>query len=239
MPRRIIQLANQEFYHIIKRGIDGRKIFPDSEDYLRCINSLLVFNDKELTPWQYRTFWSKRSPESLAHSNYAPKTPLIEIHAFALMPNHLHLLVRQIIEKGIQIFMQKLGGFSRYFNRKYERKGTLFQDRYKIIHIEAESQLKNNFVYIHTNPIALVEPEWKDWKVKNPSKAINFLEKEYRWTSLGDYLGKQNFPRVATRDFFLELLGGEKGVREEIHSWIEFKNEIFKDEEKLREIQFE
>jgi len=239
MPKRIIQPANQEFYHIIKRSIDNRLIFSNPEDCLRAINSLLVFNDKELTPWEHRIFWSKRSPESLASGNYTPKTPLIEIHAFCLMPNHIHLLVRQLIEKGIQIVMQKFGGFSRYFNKKYKREGTLFQDRYKIVHIEDEVQLKNTFVYIHTNPVALVEPNWKKWEIKNPSKTINFLEKKYRWTSLWDYLGKKNFPQVITRDFFLELLGGKKGIKQEISSWIEFKNDVFENREKLEEFILE
>lgn len=223
MPRRKIQITNGEFYHIVKRGVEERKIFLDEEDYFRFINSLLVFNDKMPAPWQSRAFWNQRAPDSLAKSGYKPKVPLVEIHAFVLMPNHFHLLVRQLIENGIAILMQKLGGFTYYFNKKNKRTGTLFQDRYKIIHIESEEQLKNNFVYIHTNPIALVESEWKDWKVKNPDEAINFLE-EYYWSSYRDYLEKTNFPSVTERIFFLRLFNGEEGIKKEVNSWILFKS---------------
>ena len=129
------------------------------------------------------------------------------------MPNHFHLLVQQLTEKGIEFFMQKIGGYSRFFNKKYRRAGTLFQDRYKIVHIKTEDQLKNNFVYIHTNPVGLIEPEWKEWKVRDAGKAIRFLEEEYSWSSHQDYLGKRNFPSITNREFFLNLFGGERNKR--------------------------
>jgi len=223
MPRRKTQLVSREFYHIVKRGVEEREIFLDDEDRFRFINSLLVFNDKMPAPWQSRIFWHQRAPDSLSRGDYKPKIPLVEIHAFTLMPNHFHLLVRQLIENGIAILMQKLGGYSYYFNKKYERGGTLFQDRYKIIHVNIQEQLKNNFVYIHTNPVALIEPKWKEWKVQNPQKAIKFLEEEYCWSGYWDYIGKRNFPSVTKRDFFLKLFGGVEGIKKETESWISFK----------------
>lgn len=223
MPRRKVQLVNGEFYHIVKRGTEEREIFLDDEDHFRFVNGLLVFNDKLPTPWQSRAFWHQRSPATLCRGGYQPKVPLVEIQAFALMPNHFHLLVRQLIENGIENFMQKIGGFSHYFNKKYGRTGTLFQDRYKIIHIETQEQLKNNFVYIQTNPVALIEPDWKDWRVKDPQKAIKFLEEEYLWSSYWDYLGKKNFPSVTQRNFFLRLFSNEKEIKKEIDTWISFK----------------
>jgi len=223
MPIRKEQLVNGEFYHIVKKGIEGREIFLDKEDHFRFINSLLVFNDKSPVPWQSRAFWHQRDPAALGLS-YKQKNPLIEIHAFVLMKNHFHLLVRQLIENGIVEFMQKTGGYVWYFNKKYGRAGPLFQGRYKIKRIESEPQLKNNFVYIATNPVGIIEPEWKSWKVNNPQKAIQFLEDEYRWSSYWDCLGKHNFPAVTTQDFFLKLFGGEKGIKTEIDSWVSSKS---------------
>jgi len=223
MPRRKVQIINGEFYHIVKRGTEERKIFLDDEDRFRFINSLLVFNDKFPAPWQMRAFWHQRNPATLSRGDYRPKFPLIEIHAFVLMPNHFHLLVRQLIDKGIEIFMQKIGGFSRFFNKKYERKGTLFQDRYKIVHIKNENQLKNNFIYIHTNPLSLIDPQWKEWKVKDPRRAVQFLEEDYPWSSYWDYLGKRNFPSVVQKDFFLKLFSNGNEIKKEINSWILFK----------------
>lgn len=227
MPLRTVQLISGEFYHIINRGVDDRKIFLDDEDRLRFVNALLVFNDLAPTKWEWRGFWSQRDPSSLVHT-YKPERRLVEIHAFVLMPNHFHLLVRQIEENGIILFMKKLGGYCYYFNKKYNRKGSLFQGRYKAILIQNEDRLINTFVYIHTNPIELVEPLWKkEWAVKSYGKAVNFLENQYKWTSYWDYLGKTNFPHLIYKDFFEKLMGGKEGIQEAIIDWIKFKHKNF------------
>lgn len=225
MPKRETELINGEFYHIIERGNDRRKIFLDNEDRLRFINSLLVFNDTEPSPWQSRAFW-KNQKESLI-MNYQPKHPLIEIHAFALMDNHFHLLVRQLTEDGIANYTRKLGGYVCYFNRKYKRTGSLFEGRYRAKLIQSETQLRNTFIYIKTNPVEMVEPEWKSWKVNKPLEALNFLEKNYRWSSCWDYLGKNNFSSLIEKDFFLKLFDGEKNIKNEINSWISSKSSNF------------
>ncbi len=223
MPLRKVQLVNGEFYHIVKRGTDKRKIFLDDEDRLRFINSLLVFNDQNPVPWESRGFWHQRGPSSLVTSVYKVENPLVEIHVFTLMENHFHLLVRQIVEHGITTYMRKLGGYSYYFNQKHKRMGSLFEGRYKIKLIETDAQLKNNFVYIHTNPVEIIEQRWKDEIVKSPQKAIEFLEKEYRWSSYWDYLGKQNFPSLTNRNFFLEVFGGAQEIKKQIDAWVLFK----------------
>jgi putative transposase len=47
------------------------------------------------------------------------------------MPNHYHLLIKQLVENGITQFIKKLNiGYAKYFNNNYERKGTLFEGRY-------------------------------------------------------------------------------------------------------------
>ena len=221
MPIRKTQLVNGEFYHIINRGIDKRKIFLDDKDYFRFINSLLVFNDKGSTQWHSSSFWQQKGSSCLV--DYKSKNPLIEICAFALMENHFHLLVRQLSEGGIVAFMNKLGGYSAFFNKKYERTGSLFEGRYKIKLIKTDEQLKNTFVYIHTNPVEIVEARWKDWRVENSQEAIEFLENKYRWSSYWDYLDKENFPSLISQDFFLKLFGGKEDVKRQIDSWILFK----------------
>ena len=147
------------------------------------------------------------------------------------------------MDNGISILMNKIGGYSYYLNKKYQRIGTLFQDRYKAKLIKTENQLRNNFVYICTNPVSIIERGWKKWRVENPKKAINFLENKYRWGSYWDYIGKPNFPKVTNREFFLELFRGEKGIKNEIDSWINFKSETLKgfieDSETIKNLIFE
>jgi len=227
MPIRKVQLVNGEFYHIVKRGVDKRKIFLDDEDRLRFINSLLVFNDELPSPWISRFFWknqempNQRGPSSLI--SYRPKEPLVKIYAFVLMDNHFHLLLSQIVDGGITKYMRKIGGYAYAFNKKYDRTGTLFEGRYKIKRIKSDSQLENNFVYIITNPVEILESGWKENKVNNPEEAISFLENKYRWTSYWDYLGNRNFPTLTNRDFFNKLFGGKENIQKTINDWIFFK----------------
>ena len=143
--------------------------------------------------------------------------------AFALMPNHFHLIIREIIDRGISYYMQKMGGYTGYFNKQYNRKDTLFGSAYKCIEIKSDAQLFAVFNYVHTNPVELIEPLWKKQQVKNPNKAINFLEDKYKSSSCRDYIGVPTFPNVINRKFFLEFFGGEENCKKEIENWIKFK----------------
>ena len=122
--------------------------------------------------------------------------------------------------------MSKVGtGYGGYFNRKYGRKGYVFQNRFLTVHIKNNEQLKTVFVYIHTNPLSLTEPKWKEIGIRNPKKAIEFLE-NYKWSSYPDYIGKKNFPSVTKRDFVLQSMDGEQGCKNFVDGWIKYKKEI-------------
>jgi putative transposase len=169
------------------------------------------------------------------------RDPLVEVLAFCLIPNHIHLLVRQLKEGGISKFIQKIAsGYAAYFKKKYgiKMKGHFFQDRFGAIHIKTEDQLRVVFVYIYTNPTLLVEPEWKEKGVKEPDKVIKFLE-EYKWSSYSDYLGKKNFPSVGKREFMLKVMGGVEGCKEGVEEWIKHKAEIKKLMEKFSTLSLE
>lgn len=227
MPVRKVQFANDEFYHVVKRGVEQRNIFLDDDDRMRFLNSLFVFNSKEPALWNMRAFWHQRDPASLISKENKPEGPLVEIHAFALMDNHFHLLVKQLENNGISDFMNKLGGYSYYFNKKYERVGPLFQGRFRAILIKTDNQLKNAFVYVNTNPIGLIKPDWKEKGVKDPKRTVKFLE-NYKWSSYLDYLSGKNFSALLKTDFFTDLFGGSHGCKEEVESWIGHKVDVSK-----------
>ena len=155
-----------------------------------------------------------------------PKEPLVEILAFCFMPNHIHLLSKQLKDGGITKLMNKIGaGYGGYFNRKYQRKGYVFQNRFSAIHIQDDNQLKIVYVYIHTNPISLIEPKWKEKGIKNPEKAIEFLE-DYKWSSYPDYIGKKNFVSVTDRGLILEIINSEQACKELVDNWIRYKGTV-------------
>lgn len=141
------------------------------------------------------------------------------------MPNHIHLLLKQLKKSGISEFMRKMGGYVSYFNQKYKRKGHLFQNRYKDVHIEDDKHLKTEFVYVHTNPVSLIEPGWKEKGIKDLTKTIEFIEK-YEWSSYTDYIGGKNFPSLTSRDFMADSMGGTEGCRDFVNGWLEHKAEL-------------
>ena len=226
MPNKRPQLVNGEIYHIVLRGVGDSLIFKNVDDYYRGIFSLYEFNTT--TPVNIRESRKIRSKEKQLNRGQSSDTRdlLVEILAFYFMPNHVHLLVRQIKKKGITQFMRKFGtGYATYFNKKYNRKGHLFQNRFQAIHIKNNEQLKTVFVYIHTNGASLIEPKWKENGIANPKKAIKFLE-NYKWSSYPDYIGEKNFPSVTKRDFLLRVMGGKSGCRNFVESWIKYKKEL-------------
>ncbi len=232
------KLVNNEIYHIVIRGVGDSFIFKNEDDYYRAIFSLYEFNTT--TPIEIRKQREKRktAKRSGGLTSVDSRELLVEILAFWFMPNHIHLLLKQIRNNGITQFMQKLGtGYAAYFNKKYNRKGHLFQGRFRAVHIKNNEQLKTVFVYIHTNGVSLIEPKWKKRGIKNLPKVIKFLE-NYKWSSYPDYIGKKNFPSVTKRDFLFKIMGGENGCRNFINDWVKYKKEI-RDLNELNEIGIE
>ena len=234
MPRQPREFEIGNIYHIIKRGVDKRVIFAKPQDYSRFIIGLEFFNShNSIDLWSLIAGGSDPAKHSgvrpslvnrLEQKRKETPKPLTELLAFTLMTNHYHLIVREITKNGISAFMQKMGGYTSYFNKQYDRVGSLFQSRFKAIHIKSDNQLMSTFVYVHTNPIELKESQWKDLKVKDYQSAIKWLE-NYRWSSYLDYIGKQNFPTVTKRDYFSDLYGGINGCRQVVEDWIKFKAE--------------
>ncbi len=212
------------FYHILSRGVDKRKIFLDEEDYFRAIHDLFEFNDEEPAGDIYYIFQKQQYRDvgrpDIGRRERKPRKLLVNIHAFCLIPNHYHLLLSPVAENGIPLFMKKFnGGYAKYFNEKYERKGTLFEGRYKKIIIKDEAHFIHLPYYIHLNPLDLIMPEWRDGRLRGYKKALKFLQ-SYRWSSHLDYLGKKNFPSIINRELLLDFFGGHKGYEKSIKEWL-------------------
>lgn len=221
------QFTTGELYHIYNRGVEKREIFLNDKDRLRFIHDLWEFNDISPAP----KFINKKTGELPQYSeiespNIEPtknrkRDLLVEILAFCLMPNHFHLLLKQLVDGGIVKFMQKIGaGYAGYFNEKYERSGHLFQGRFKAIHLNNELYFLRLPYYIHANPIELIEPQWKERKIRNFAKTLRFIE-SYRWSSHLDYIGKRNFPSVISQEFLQKILGNDYSYRKGFKEFLE------------------
>lgn len=144
MARKVIPLVTGEIYHLYNRGADKCPIFKDKEDFLRFYRSMLLFNSQE--PAVNFSFANAHIDE------IKNKVPLVEVHAYSLLNNHFHFLVKQVAEGGISEYMKRLtGGYTSYFNEKYERSGVLFQGRYKKVHVTSQEQYQYLFAYVNEN----------------------------------------------------------------------------------------
>ena len=142
MPRVNIPLINNEIYHIYNRGVEKRIIFLEKSDYIRFYQSLTFFNTKKPTQ-NFRLAQSAKRDRGM---------PLVRIQAYCLLPNHFHLLLSQVVDGGISEFIKRLsGGYTNYFNEKYERTGALFGGTFKRVHVSTEAQKQYLFAYINEN----------------------------------------------------------------------------------------
>ena len=163
------EFANGEYYHIYNRGVDKREVFLDRNDYLRFIRSVKEFNGQNSIGSIFhlesrRKTLKALSASSLRHSMPSgQEQPLVAIICYCLNPNHFHFILRQETNDGISKFMHKLGmGYTNFFNKKYNRSGSLFQGRYKSIHINSNEYLLHLSVYVNANH-AIHDYKEKDW----------------------------------------------------------------------------
>ncbi len=125
MPRKARIDAPGALHHVIVRGIERGKIFRSDSDRQNFLNRL-----------------GKLIPET--HT---------DCFAWALIPNHVHLLLRTGSIPVSLLMSRLLTGYALWFNKKYQRHGQLFQNRYKSVLCQEEPYLKELVRYIHLNPL--------------------------------------------------------------------------------------
>lgn len=207
-----------ELWHALNRGVDGRDLFLEDRDYVRFVHNLYVFNDN--APASPNSGYFFKSMDLRNPYFERPRERLVEIHGWCLMKNHYHLLLSELVENGISLFIRKLNvGYANYFNERNRRKGTLFQGRTKKILVENDAQFNYILHYIHLNPLDYF-PGAEEWRVrshagiKNAKDALAHLD-TYRWSSYLDYVGKKNFPSILTTSLFRDALGQYSGALRE------------------------
>ena len=189
-------LATNENYHVFNKSVGHEEMFSGNRELKRMMelieyyqfNPGMSFSKHKLLPLEERKNF-------LLKIKSLPK--IVEIFAFALMPNHFHFLLKQLKEGGIRNFLSNIqNGYAKYFNIKNERSGTLFQKSFKAKRVANDEIFLHLSRYIHLNPITsyLIE-----------SKELS----SYPWTSYIYYLG-QNTRNLVNTKFLLKLLGSKE-----------------------------
>jgi putative transposase len=179
------------YYHIYNRGVEQRVIFRDERDYATFLRFLKEALSPPLTEEQKKQLSKSFTLKGQAFKGI-PRQPKnlhkqVELLAYALMPNHFHLLLRQKSKTAVKDLLQSVATrYSMYFNRRYKRTGKLFENVYKAIEIDSEPYLLHITRYIHLNP-------------KNHVKNLTDA-----YSSYPEYLKMRNSPWVKP-DFILAL----------------------------------
>lgn len=152
MTIRKVSLCNDQIYHIYSKSIAKYCIFRSENDFQRIKDTLRYYLNLE-TPCKYSSF-NQLSDEFRQSVSLGTKKRT-ELIAYCIMPTHIHLVLKQLLDNGITDYMGTvLKSYSKYFNKKYERKGPLWENRFKNILIESDEQLLHLTRYLHLNPVS-------------------------------------------------------------------------------------
>ncbi|MDO8570164.1 MAG: transposase [Candidatus Daviesbacteria bacterium] len=210
--------SDDSYYHIYNRGVEKRLIFQDQQDYrvfLSYLKEYLSPKDEEaLSNKLLDPLISSKERDkilkSLRLNNFFGEINLI---AYCLMPNHFHLLIKQNSAVSMDKFMNSLGTrYTIYFNRKYIRVGSLYQDVYKAISVESEPQLLYLTNYIHRNPIKSASQEdAREAITSQPSSYPEYLgQRKTKWIHPEDILSF--FSKTDPRNSYQNFVEGTKDL---------------------------
>ena len=201
MPSRllVIDLKENSYYHIYNQGREGRKLFIDSDDYLKFLDYLFIYTaaiDKVRLKYP-------KLPKRLADKNLSGQVYLI---AYGLFEDHFHILLKQKSSTAMPALLKQVtNAYVTYYNKKYSKKGSPFAGRYKSVRIESEYILTQMVRFVHLNPSFLEVPrdfknyQWSSYK--NNNLTVGILNRfssfeEYEKFHLDEKSYKDNFEKI-------------------------------------------
>ena len=182
-------LVEGETYHIFSKSIAGFTIFRDDSEYERMRNSLRYYR-AERPPLKFSVFSGIKDRGEFHQRHLDLREKLVDIIAYCLMPTHIHLVLKQLKEKGISTFMGNiLNSCTRYFNIKTKRKGPLWESRFKAVIVKGDEQLLHLTRYIHLNPVtAYLVDKPEDWTFSSYKEFLCETEEEKKLCNYSEAL---------------------------------------------------
>lgn len=212
-----------EYYHIYNRTILNVPEFNDYKNAERLTQSFLIANStKSSEAFQFlRNNKEATVDEALDIAKRGEK--LVDILSYAIMPEHYHLLLKELRDSGISDFIRKCNiSIAKYVNIKNDRRGALFEGRFNAKHINTNEYLLHLSLYIHLNPLDIISG--KDWRIHNLKDW--FIEKEkllnYPWSSLKSYLDNNHEDLIISgTEIILDQFDSNKDYELFLQEWSE------------------
>jgi len=191
MPSRNTQFIAGGHYHVYNRGAGRQEIFYEKDNYLFLLRRLKKY-------------------AGMLH---------IAVIAYCLMPNHYHFLLRQDGEQPVRLLLQRIfNSYTKAFNLRYGRTGTLFEGRYKAIHVDEDGYLLHLCRYIHANPVKDgLASRLEEWPYSNYLEWIGTRN----GTLVDQAFAREHFPAgEAYASFVLDYLAGLDKLPEGIDGYL-------------------
>ena len=199
-------LGVDSYVHIYNRGVKKMPIYRQKKDLRRLLFNLYYFNHDGRMPdnWKREIKITSDPVHFQWPDTWEEREPIVSILAFSIMPNHLHLMIKEIVEGGISRFMHRVSmAYSKYINEKYEESGALFQGAFKSRLVEEDADFRNLAVYVMVkNPFELY-PGGLQRAIENFDDAYERMASD-PLSSLGEYSGIRP-SSIITKDLLGEL----------------------------------
>lgn len=198
MPRQPRRKSHSKVYHCMLRGVNKQDIFFEKKDYLEFEDII----------------------------RKTKKKFLYQLYSYVLMPNHIHLEIKDENQKLSPIIHSMATSYANYFNKKYERTGHLFENRFQSKNVENTCYILNLVRYIHQNPL----------------KAQISKMEEYRWSSYLEYFNDAEIrekDRIVDTEKVLELFLPKKEKIQAIKEFYQFNKKCLKFHESLELLEYE
>lgn len=195
MPRQPRRKSYSKVYHCILRGINKQDIFFEEKDYLEFQNII----------------------------RKTKKNFLYQLYSYVLMPNHIHLEIKDESQKISQIIHSIATSYANYFNKKYKRKGHLFENRFLSKNVESIHYMLDLVRYIHQNPL---------------KAGISKME-QYKWSSYLEYFDDElnEEDKITDTEEVLEMFARDKEQAQK--EFFQFNRKTLKFRESIELMEYE
>jgi putative transposase len=192
-------LVTGQVYHIYSKSIADKVVFNSSRELQRM---------KELLGY-YR---SNTGPRFSLNIKKTPRDghEIVQIICYCIMCTHIHLVLKQMVDRGVSVFMSNiLNSYTRYFNEKYKRRGTLWEGRFKRILVENDEYLLHLTRYVHLNPVT--------------ARLVDYPE-QWPFSSYSEYVGKNAEENICTFQGLISIAPVE--YKDFVESRIEYQRNL-------------
>lgn len=212
MPRRKVVLSTGEIYHVFNRSIAKENLFSSRVNFRKAIEVAAFYRLPQIIRLSKFKNLNKEAKEAYLN-RFNQTTPLVEIYAYAFMPNHYHFLLRQLQDSGISQFISNFqNSFAKTFNLINTRTGSLFQNQFKAVRPETDEELLHISRYIHLNPVTAYMVKFEDLEIQ-PN------------TSFGAYMGRDKILPVETQ-MLTNLAGSRETYRQFVEDQVEYQRTL-------------